>query len=243
MRKILRKIGVGALAFGIGATSVLLLDGSALYSADSESKISVYEDNGKIVARLDGIIDTATPKEFLKVFREHDVDVVELHSNGGHAIAAIQLGELFHENPEVQFRVRQYDWCMSACSYALIGANDIDIQGLSGIHYAYVISVSTGISISRMIEANNNLIVEFNDYLDKHGFQNNAYIETLEHSGQSTYIAFRSNEDLNNAKVSVDWTDLPKVHSSEVSILALQRMVKIEKAFNEYIRSSLIAEY
>lgn len=158
---------------------------------DNNLRLDVIEDN----LYVDGLLLDNSYHQIQRAINDNGITTVYLNSYGGMTREGYLLGFLFR-NTGVTVIVRERDVCASACGLALLGAEQIIIDGYVAFHSSYYpnfpydatlveVYLEGGVQASRLLE-----------YLIGLGYSYSLGTNIINITNPSIFILFDSGADL-----------------------------------------------
>lgn len=123
------------------------------------------------------------------IHRRFDFDTVIISSNGGFAKEGFMLSNFF-QREGIDVVVPKGYHCMSACAYAIMGAKNIQINGLVGFHTPYLMDIPDGISYDILLKYSEVSTTDLIKFIMSKGYTFEFAEIIIKQSSKTHYITF-----------------------------------------------------
>ena len=141
-----------------------------------------------------GEISNSSAFALIEVLGIENPETLVIMSPGGAMSGALAIGE-FLKNSDISVLIREETSCMSACAFAVMAANDLEIRGNLMFHTPYFPLVSTQETLDSLFltsSVSHLILIEWFVY---NGYTLEFYRKILENTSITTYINFTSTAD------------------------------------------------
>ena len=162
--------------------------------------ISLINYDGVSIVRFYGEIDRSSVTYLKYIILTTGPEYVAFSSPGGNFISGLIIGELL-ENLGVKVVVLPYDYCLSACAYAIMYARQLEIHGLVGFHLPYFdILPKDREEMKNLLSDYASTLYGVHLWIIKHFGDVRVYTHMLKHTDLDRYATIDSNQDLLDIK-------------------------------------------
>lgn len=140
-----------------------------------------------------------------------------IESNGGLMMEAIMLGKLL-QSTDMTIIVEKDTLCVSACAFAIMGADDIKLDGSLVFHAPYYPTIPTNEPLYDVFRNTSLLTLELTEWFLQNGYSLSFLELMYENTNNEVFMVFNSIEDFESFKTE-NALELPENYTEKYLLL------------------------
>lgn len=164
-----------------------------------------------------GEISGSSAISLLEILGVEQPDTLVMISPGGQMPASLVIGR-YLANTDIKVVIRENTSCMSACAYAAMASNNLEIHGNLMFHAPYFPEISTDSTLHELFVMSNIANLTMLEWFLRNGYTLDFYRRILENTDVDTFINFTNYENLRefrNADPLHTVTDAGELYTTE----------------------------
>lgn len=131
----------------------------------------------------------------IKGFETYEVKKVTMQGPGGYFFVSLNIGRyLMEQNARVEIPAGQL--CVSACAFAAIAAQEVDVRGSLWFHAPYLPAAPTDKTIHEIASSYSEVYIKMDRYILEVGYSSNFSFKLIEHTSPCKFITVSTAEEL-----------------------------------------------